>query len=108
MYPANRKRQTELPNRYGARYTSARQGFSKMPWSQEGVKMYNKLVERVRKRRSNQRTGAFLEMQVIGELENKKTNKKRKKTAPEIWEHVPVVSAEMQQMLDGMETEEED
>ena len=82
---------------YAAKYTTSRRGYCKLPWASEGIELFNSLVAKIEKLRSQPKTGLQLEGVLKKELNQKK--KRRRKRKAEVIETRPVVGGALQQKL---------
>ena len=96
LHPTNDKNLLATDPLYATKFTDSKRGYCKLPWTTEGIELYNTLVEKVGRRRSNWLTGVALESVLKKEFTEKKKNKKRKQ---EVIETKPVVGGALQRKL---------
>ena len=64
---------------YACRWTSSKDGYSKISWKSDGIATYNDLMENIEKLRGVPMTGLLLETKVKRDFEDGKMNKSGKK-----------------------------
>ena len=96
LHPTNDKNMLATDPLYETKFTDSKRGYCKLPWTTEGIELYNTLVEKVGRKRSNRLTGVALESVLKKEFTEKKKNKKRKQ---EVIETKPVVGGALQRKL---------
>ena len=96
LHPTNDKNVLATDPLYATKFTDSKRGYCKLPWTTEGIELYNALVEKVGTKRSNRLTGVALESVLKKEFTEKKKNKKRKQ---ELIETKPVVGGALQRKL---------
>lgn len=78
LYPTTNKNVIATDPKYATKFTSSKRGYCKLPWSSDGIELYNSLVAKVEKLRSNSRTGFVLESLIKTDFATKKKSKRRK------------------------------
>ena len=97
LHPTKDKNVLATDPLYATKYTSSKRGYCKLPWASEGIELFNDLVAKIEKLRTQPKTGLELETVLKEELHgNKKSRRKRK---VEVIETRPVMGGALQQKL---------
>ena len=78
MHPTKDKEKLANDEMYAARFTSSKRGFSKLPWTKEGILMYNKWMKKIKLLRDLPETGKKLEACIMSKFEASNPNKKKR------------------------------
>ena len=90
LFPTNSRELLNNSNLYKTRYTSSTNGYSVLPWDEEGVDLFNKWTGYIKTFRTDSVKGTLLEDTLWDTLENqgKRKKKKRKKKVIEKVPHI--------------------
>ena len=77
LHPTKDKEKLANDEMYAARFSSSKRGFSKLPWTKEGILMYNEWMKKIKLLRDRPETGKKLEACILSKFEASNPNKKR-------------------------------
>lgn len=97
LHPTKDRKKLRDDEIYRTKFTSSKRGFSKLPWDEEGIKLYNDTMKKIEGARGNKQTGVLLESWLKNDLENSKQKKKNNRRV--IVETQPVIGGALQQRL---------